>query len=99
LLRLAAFVPGHANSRRNRLLALGSGRYRLSGVVDGATVLIEDDRLYVLLLEGQRVSPFATSTALFIYAGVFALLIVGAVGWGTFGVIRRVRGVPQTGKV
>ena len=73
------------------LRPLGSGRYRLSGIVDGATLLIEDDRLYALFLEGRRVSAFATSTAIAIYVGAFALLVLTVFGWGILLVVRRMR--------
>ena len=73
------------------LRPLGSGRYRLSGIAAGATLLIEDDRLYVLFLEGRRVSAFATSTAIAIYVGAFALLVLTAFGWGILLVVRRMR--------
>jgi hypothetical protein len=73
------------------LEARGSGRYRLSGIVDGVTVLFEDDRLYALFIEGRRVSAFETSTALLIYAGAVIVFALAAIGWGVLRVARRVR--------
>ena len=58
---------------------------------EGATVLFDDDRLYLHMLEAHRVSPLTGSTALIIYAVVFALLLLSLIGFGIFRLIRRVR--------
>ena len=81
------FIDGSVTLR-----PLGSGRYRVGGIsFGGATVLIEDDHLYLHMLEAQRVSPFLGSTALIIYGAVFVLLILSLIVFGIFRLIRRLR--------
>jgi CubicO group peptidase (beta-lactamase class C family) len=74
------------------LLPLGSGRYRVSGILyDGATVLYEDGHLYMHMIEAQRVAPWGTSTALYTYAAVFCFLLLLLLGFGIFHLVRRLR--------
>jgi hypothetical protein len=66
--------------------------YRVTGVLfDGATVLIEDGHLYLHMVEAERVSPLGSSTALFVYVIVLALLVLALIGFGIFRLIRRIR--------
>ena len=74
------------------LHSIGPGRYRISGaLLDGMTVLFEDGRMYVHMIEAHRVSPFGSSRAFLLYAAVFALLAASLVGYGSFRLIRRLR--------
>jgi CubicO group peptidase (beta-lactamase class C family) len=88
LLRLGSpFLDGSVT-----LQPLGSGRYRISGALyEGATVLYEDDHLYVHMLEVQRVSAWGNSTALLTYLALFSALALSLVGIGTHRVIRHLR--------
>jgi hypothetical protein len=88
LLRLGSpFLDGGVT-----LQPLGSGRYRISGALfEGATVLYEDDHLYVHMLEVRRVSAWGNSTALLIYLALFSALSLSLVGIGVHRVIRRFR--------
>ena len=43
------------------------------------------------MLEARRASPWRTSTAVFIYLGIFALLVLSLLGFGIFRLVRRLR--------
>lgn len=74
------------------LQPLGMNQYRVTGVLfDGATALIEDGHLYLHMIEAERVSPWGSSTALFVYVTVLAVLVLALIGFGIFRLIRRIR--------
>jgi hypothetical protein len=67
-------------------------QYRVTGVLfDGATVLIEDGHLYLHMIEAERVPPWRSSTALYVYVTVLALLVLALIGLGIFRLIHRIR--------
>jgi hypothetical protein len=77
------------------LQPLGMNQYRVSGVLfDGATAVIEDGHLYLHMIEAERVSPWGSSTALFVYVTVLAVLVLTLIGFGIFRLIHRIR--PRT---
>jgi CubicO group peptidase (beta-lactamase class C family) len=75
-----------------RLTPLGGGTFRVEGsMLDGATGIVDGDRLVVSFVEARRIPGWLSARALFIYAGTLALTILAALFWGMVRLIRRQR--------
>jgi CubicO group peptidase (beta-lactamase class C family) len=77
---------------RYPLHPIGPRRFRIEGgLVDGATVYLEGDRLYAGFVEARRLAPWETTTALLAYAGLAVLVLLFSLGWTGLRVVRFVR--------
>jgi CubicO group peptidase (beta-lactamase class C family) len=77
-----------------RLLPAGDGLHTLRGrgMLDGAYVLVDGDRLFAGFVGAERIAWWQSARALLAYAGVVVLGLLGAVGWLALRWLRRRRG-------
>ena len=67
----------------SRLIPAGDGLYTLSGrgMLDGAYVLVDGDRLFAGFVGAERVGWWQSARALVAYASLALLALLGAGGW------------------
>ena len=73
-----------------QVTAIGDGLFRLEGgMLDGSIGIVDGDRLFFSVLEGERVGPLQSATAWFVYVGTVVLSVSALIVWGLVRVFRR----------
>jgi hypothetical protein len=89
----ALWLASPLSSDPSRLISLGDDLYVISGpsMLDGATVLFADDRMYAGFVSGERISFWRSGRALLIYAAAVGLALVGLIVRALVRFVRRRR--------
>jgi CubicO group peptidase (beta-lactamase class C family) len=75
-----------------RLVPAGNGLFALDGtMLDGSYAWIGPERIQLAFIEAERIPFWQSARALFVYAGVVAMLLLGALVWGAVRLVRRLR--------
>jgi CubicO group peptidase (beta-lactamase class C family) len=80
-------------TKESALVPIGPDRFRMQGsMLDDAEILFDGDEVILGFVRARRIPFWQTPTALAVYAGVLALALLAALGWGIVRVAHRMRG-------
>jgi CubicO group peptidase (beta-lactamase class C family) len=80
-------------TKESALVSIGPDRFRMQGsMLDDAEILFDGDEVILGFVRARRIPFWQTPTALAVYAGVLALALLAALGWGVVRLARRLRG-------
>jgi hypothetical protein len=80
-------------TKESALVPIGRDRFRMQGsMLDDAEILFDGDEVILGFVRARRIPFWQTPTALAVYAGVLALALLAALGWGIVRLARRLRG-------
>ncbi len=60
-------------------------------MLDGGFATFDGDRLFLGFVEARRVPLWLSARALFVYAGLLALALLGLLAWAGWRLLRRLR--------